>query len=148
MTTQEERAMKMLGVSEEVFKKIQEAFKLFPGLWDDLAFVQMWQSIPDDACSALLKAVEEMEKMEVKHADKLAEKVDEIRKKNIKIDALEMKVRDLCETMIGIYAEDESESVKNAVIDVLGEKEFYATLVEGGYDLNDEDREAIADLLR
>lgn len=148
MNTAEQRAMQMLGTTEEGFKKIQAAFKLFPGLWDDLAFVEMWQSIPDDACSALLKAVEEMEEMEVKHAKKLAEKEEEIRKRSIKIDALEMKVRDLCENMIGIYAEDESESVKNAVIDVLGEREFYATLVEGGYDLIDEDREAIADLLR
>lgn len=148
MNTAEQRAMQMLGVTEEGFKKIQKAHKLFRGLWDDDAFVELWKSIPDDACSALFYAVEEMEKMEVKHAEKLAEKVEEIRKGRIKIDALEMKVRDLCETMIGIYAEDESESVKNAIIDVLGEKEFYATLVEGGYDLNDEDREAIADLLR
>jgi hypothetical protein len=59
-----------------------------------------------------------------------------------------MKMRDFCEKMIGIYAEDESESVKEAIIDNLGENEFYATLVEGGYDLNDDDREAIADLLR
>lgn len=144
MTTQEEIAMKMLGATEEGFRKIQEAFKLFPGLWDDLAFVEMWQSIPDDACSALLKAVDKMEQMEAEILNKNAK----IRERDIIIDSLNMKMRDLCEKMIGIYAEDESESVKEAIIDTLGENEFYATLVEGGYDLNNDDREAIANLLR
>lgn len=137
MNTAEQRAMQMLGITEEGFKKIQEAHKLFSGLWDDDAFIEMWKSIPDEACTALFNAVERLEKAEARRKER-----------DIIIDKLHMQLRNLCETMIGIYAEDESESVKNAVIDELGEKEFYATLVEGGYDLNDEDREAIADLLR
>ena len=144
MNTAEQRAMQMLGVSEETFEKIQEAFKLFPGPWDEELEVAMWQSIPDDACSALLRAVEKMKQMEAMILNKNAK----IREKDIIIDSLEMKRRDFCEKMIGIYAEDESKSLKEAIIDTLGENEFYATLVEGGYDLDDDDREAIADLLR
>ena len=63
MNTAEQKAMQMLGVTEEVFKKIQEAHKLFRGLWDDDAFVELWKSIPDDACSALFYAVEVIEKI-------------------------------------------------------------------------------------
>ena len=137
MTTEEIRAMKMLNTTEEGFRKIQAAHKLFSGLWDDEAFVEMWNSIPDEAYSALFNAVERLEKADAR-----------IKEHRIIIDRLEMTQRDLCEKMIGIYAEDESESVKEAVIDVLGENEFYATLVEGGYDLSCDDREAIADLLR
>lgn len=129
--------MQMLGTTEEGFRKIQEAHKLFSGLWDDDAFIEIWKSIPDEACTALFNAVERLEKADARRKEM-----------SIIIDSLEMKNRDLCEKMIAIYAEDESESVKEAVMDVMGEKEFYATLVEGGYDLNADDREAIADLLR
>ena len=62
MNTAEQRAMQMLGTTEEGFKKIQEAHKLFRGLWDDDAFVELWKSIPDDACSALFYAVEVIDK--------------------------------------------------------------------------------------
>ena len=137
MTTQEQRAMKMLGTTEEGFRKIQEAHKLFSGLWDDDAFIELWKSIPDEACTALFNAVERLEKADARRKEM-----------SIIIDKLEMANRDFCEKMIAIYAEDESESVKEAVMGVMGEKEFYATLVEGGYDLNADDREAIADLLR
>lgn len=129
--------MKMLGTTEEGFRKIQEAHKLFSGLWDDDAFIELWKSIPDEACTALFNAVERLEKADARRKEM-----------SIIIDKLEMANRDFCEKMIAIYAEDESESVKEAVMGVMGEKEFYATLVEGGYDLNADDREAIADLLR
>jgi predicted transcriptional regulator len=137
MTTQEQRAMQMLGTTEEGFRKIQEAHKLFRGLWDDDSFIELWKSIPDEACEALFNAVERLEKAEARRKER-----------DIIIDKLHMQQRDLCDKLIGIYAEDESEDVKEAVIGVLGENEFYATLVEGGYDLNADDREAIADLLR
>lgn len=141
MTTQEERAMKMLGVSEEVFKKIQEAFKLFPGLWDDLAFVEMWQSIPDDACSALLNAVDKIASSE----DSLKEV---IRKQNGVITELHTKLDKCAERLVHEYAENGSETTKEVGIKAVGENEFYAMLLEGGYDLNECDREDIAHLLR
>ena len=137
MTTQEERAMKMLGATEEGFKKIQEAFKLFPGLWDDLAFVEMWQSIPDDACSALFTAV-----------DKIAMLNAAIVNQNGTITELNRKL-DLCaERLVHEYAENGSETTKEVGIKAVGENEFYAMLLEGGYDINEEDREDIAALLR
>lgn len=129
--------MQMLGTTEEGFRKIQAAHELFSGLWDDDAFIETWKSIPDEACTALFNAVERLEKADARRKEM-----------SIIINRLEMTNRDLCEKLIAIYAEDESESVKEAVMNVMGEKEFYATLVEGGYDLNADDREAIADLLR
>lgn len=137
MTTQEERAMKMLGATEEGFRKIQEAFKLFPGLWDDLAFVEMWQSIPDDACSALFTAV-----------DKIAVLNAAIVKQNDTITEMNRKLNLCAERLVHEYAENGSETTKEVGIKVVGENEFYAMLLEGGYDLNEEDREDIAALLR
>lgn len=131
----------MLGVSEEVFKKIQEAFKLFPGLWDDLAFVEMWQSIPDDACSALLNAVDKIASSE----DSLKEV---IRKQNGVITELHTKLAKCAERLVYEYAENGSETTKEVGIKAVGENEFYAMLLEGGYDLNEYDREDIANLLR
>ena len=49
MTQEEIKAMKKLEVTEGAFKKIQEAHKLFPRFLADDAFIEMWQSIPDDA---------------------------------------------------------------------------------------------------
>lgn len=137
MTTQEERAMKMLGATEEGFRKIQEAFKLFPGLWDDLAFVEMWQSIPDDACSALFTAV-----------DKIAVLNAAIVKQNDTITEMNRKLNLCAERLVHEYAENGSETTKEVGIKVVGENEFYAMLLEGGHDLNEEDREDIAALLR
>jgi hypothetical protein len=137
MSTSEQRAMQMLGVTEEAFKKIQEAFKLFPGLWDDLSFVEMWQSIPDDACSALLEAVEV-----------IARKDEEARAKDRRIDQLQQTIHSCAERLVHEYAENGSETTKEVGIEAVGEREFYAMLLEGGYDLNEYDREDIANLLR
>ena len=137
MNTAEQRAMQMLGTTEEGFKKIQEAFKLFPGLWDDLAFVQMWQSIPDDACSALLEAVEV-----------IARKDEEAREKDRRIYQLQQIIHTCADRLVHEYAENGSETTKEVGIKAVGENEFYAMLLEGGYDLNEYDREDIANLLR
>jgi hypothetical protein len=137
MNTAEQRAMKMLGVSEEVFEKIQEAHKLFPGLWDDDAFIEMWQSIPDDACSALFKAVEVIEK-----------KDEEARAKDRRITQLQHTIHTCADRLVYEYAENGSETTKEVGIEAVGENEFYAMLLEGGYDLNEYDREDIAHLLR
>jgi hypothetical protein len=137
MTTQEQRAMKMLGVSEEVFEKIQEAHKLFRGLWDDDAFVELWKSIPDDACSALFYAVEVIEK-----------KDEEARAKDRRIDQLQQTIHSCVDRLVYEYAENGSETTKEVGIEAVGEREFYAMLLEGGYDLNEYDREDIANLLR
>lgn len=137
MTTQEERAMKMLGATEEEFRKIQEAFKLFPGLWDDLAFVEMWQSIPDDACSALLEAVEV-----------IAKKDEKAREMDRRIVQLQQTIHTCVNRLVYEYAENGSETTKEVGIKAVGENEFYAMLLEGGYDLNEYDREDIANLLR
>ena len=148
MTLEEIRAMKKLEVTEEGFRRIQEAHKLFVGLWDDDSFIELWKSIPDDACSALFNAVDKLDDIEQKKEEEVKRMADVVRAKDIKIDTLETKVRDLAEKLIAIYAEEGEDSVKDAAIDALGENEFYATLVEGGYDLNYDDREAIAKLLR
>lgn len=137
MSTSEQRAMQMLGVTEEAFKKIQEAFKLFPGLWDDLAFIEMWQSIPDDACSALLEAVEV-----------IARKDEEAREKDRRIYQLQQTIHTCAGRLVHEYAENGSEATKEVGIAAVGEREFFALLLEGGYDLNEYDREDIASLLR
>lgn len=137
MNTAEQRAMQMLGVSEEVFEKIQEAHKLFRGLWDDDAFVELWKSIPDDACSALFYAVEVIEK-----------KDEEARAKDRRIDQLQQTIHSCVDRLVYEYAENGSETTKEVGIEAVGENEFYAMLLEGGYDLNESDREDIANLLR
>ena len=137
MNTAEQRAMQMLGVSEEVFKKIQEAHKLFRGLWDDDAFVELWKSIPDDACSALFYAVEVIEK-----------KDEEARAKGKRIDQLQQTIHTCVDRLVYEYAENGSETTKEVGIKAVGDREFYATLIKGDYDLNEYDREDIAELLR
>lgn len=137
MNTAEQKAMQMLGVTEEVFKKIQEAHKLFRGLWDDDAFVELWKSIPDDACSALFYAVEVIEK-----------KDEEARAKDRRIDQLQQTIHSCVERLVHEYAENGSDTTKEVGIEAVGEREFYAMLLEGGYDLNEYDREDIAALLR
>ena len=141
MTQEEIKAMKKLEVTEGAFKKIQEAHKLFSGLWDDDAFIEMWQSIPDDACSALLNAVDKIASLE----DSLKEV---IRKQNGVITELHMKLDKCAERLVYEYVENGSETTKEVGIKAVGENEFYAMLLEGGYDLNEEDREDIAALLR
>lgn len=137
MNTAEQRAMQMLGVTEEGFKKIQEAHKLFRGLWDDDVFVELWKSIPDDACSALFYAVEIIEK-----------KDEEARAKDRRIDQLQQTIHSCVDRLVYEYAENGSETTKEVGIEAVGENEFYAMLLEGGYDLNEYDREDIANLLR
>lgn len=137
MNTAEQRAMKMLGTNEETFKKIQEAQKLFPGLWDDDTFIEMWQSIPDDACCALFTAV-----------DKIAVLNAAIVNQNGTITEMNRKL-DLCaKRLVHEYAENGSEATKDTGIMAVGYREFYAMLIEGDYDLNEYDREDIAELLR
>lgn len=137
MNTAEKRAMQMLGVSEEVFGKIQEAHKLFRGLWDDDAFIELWQSIPDDACSALFNAVERLEKAEATILELKA-----------KIDRMQQSIRTMGERLVHEYAENGSDTTKEVAIKHLGESEFFVELLTGGYDLTEEDREDIAELLR
>ena len=137
MNTAEQRAMQMLGTTEEGFKKIQEAHKLFRGLWDDDAFVELWKSIPDDACSALFYAVEVIEK-----------KDEEARAKDGRITQLQHTIHTCANRLVHEYAENGSETTKEVGIEAVGENEFYAMLLEGGYDLNEYDREDIAHLLR
>jgi hypothetical protein len=137
MSTAEQRAMQMLGVTEEVFEKIQEAHKLFRGLWDDDAFVELWKSIPDDACSALFYAVEV-----------IARKDEEARETGRKIYQLHQTIHTCADRLVHEYAENGSEATKEVGIAAVGEREFFALLLEGGYDLNEYDREDIASLLR
>lgn len=137
MNTAEQRAMQMLGTTEEGFKKIQEAHKLFRGLWDDDAFVELWKSIPDDACSALFYAVSVIDK-----------KDEEARAKGRRIDQLQQTIHTCVDRLVYEYAENGSETTKEVGIKAVGDREFYAMLIEGDYDLNEYDREDIAELLR
>ena len=137
MNTAEQRAMQMLGVTVETFKKIQEAHKLFRGLWDDDAFVELWKSIPDDACSALFYAVEVIDK-----------KDEEASAKDRRIYQLQQIIHTCADRLVHEYAENGSDTTKEVGIKAVGENEFYAMLLEGGYDLNEYDREDIAHLLR
>lgn len=136
MNTAEQRAMQMLGVTEEVFEKIQEAHKLFRGLWDDDAFVELWKSIPDDACSALFYAVEV-----------IAKKDEDARAKDRRIDQLQMKIQDMGNRLVYEYAENGNATTKEVAIEGMGEGMFYRELLTEGYDLTEEDREEIADLI-
>lgn len=130
MTTEEIRAMKMLNTTEEGFRKIQEAHKLFTGLWDDDAFIELWNSLPGDACEALFTAVD---------------RINERAKRIVQLQA----VIDRCaERLVHEYAENGNATTKEVGIKAVGENEFYARLVEGGYDLNEYDREDIANILR
>lgn len=137
MTTEEIRAMKMLNTTEEGFRKIQEAHKLFAGLWDDDAFIELWNSIPGDACTALFRAVDKITALE--------EKLSESTKKIAQLLAV---IHNCAERLVHEYAENGNETTKEVGIKAVGENEFYAMLVEGGYDLNEYDREDIANILR
>lgn len=137
MTTEEIRAMKMLNTTEEGFRRIQEAHKLFRGLWDDDSFIELWKSIPDEACEALFYAVERLEK-----------KDEEARAKDRRIDQLQQTIHNCVDRLVYEYAENGSEDTKEVGIEAVGENEFYAMLLEGGYDLNEYDREDIAAILR
>lgn len=137
MTTAEIRAAQMLNVTEEGLRKIQEAHKLFPGLWDDEAFIELWKALPDEVCSALFTAVEKIEEADEKYA-----------KKSSEVYRLQKTIHDCAERLVFEYAEDNNETTKDVAINAVGEKEFYAMLIEGGYDLNEYDREDIAALLR
>lgn len=137
MNTAEQRAMQMLGTTEEGFKKIQEAHKLFRGLWDDDSFIELWKSIPGEACEALFYAVERLEK-----------KDEEARAKDRRIDQLQQTIHTCANRLVYEYAENGSETTKEVGIKAVGENEFYAMLIEGDYDLNEYDREDIAELLR
>lgn len=137
MTQEEIRAMKMLNTTEEGFRKIQEAHKLFRGLWDDDSFIELWQSIPDEACEALFYAVERLEQKE-----------DEARAKDRRITQLHQTIHTCVGRLVHEYAENGSETTKEVGIKAVGENEFYAMLLEGGYDLTEQDREDIASILR
>lgn len=126
MTAAEIRAAEMLNVTEEGLKKIQEAHKLFPGLWDDEAFIELWNALPDEVCSALFNAV-----------DKIATAEEKLTKKSIEMGRLQHTIHECAERLVFEYAEDSNETTKEVAINAVGEKEFYAMLIEGGYDLNE-----------
>lgn len=75
---------------------------------------------------------------------------EEIRIKELEaqVVALKVKVHMCAQRLVHEYAENGSESTKEVGIKAVGEREFYAMLLEGGYDLNEYDREDIANLLR
>lgn len=144
MTQEEIRAMKMLNTTEEGFRRIQEAHKLFVGLWDDDSFIELWKSIPDDACTALFKAVDV-----IKGKEQEVERVAEVvRAKDKMIVQLQETIHRCAQRLVHEYAENGSETTKEVGIEAVGEREFYAMLLEGGYDLNEYDRDDIATLLR
>ena len=137
MTTAETRAAQQLEVTEEGLRKIQEVHKLFIGLWDDEAFIELWKSIPDDACSALINAAERLEKAVATTLELKA-----------KIDRMQQSIRAMGERLVYEYAENGSDTTKEIAIKHLGENEFFIELLTGGYDLTEEDREDIAELLK
>lgn len=67
---------------------------------------------------------------------------------NRRIEQLQIMIHNCAERLVHEYAENGNETTKEVGIKAVGENEFYARLVEGGYDLNEYDREDIANILR
>ena len=137
MITEERRAMEMLNTNEEGLRRIQAAHKLFSGLWDDEAFIDTWKATPDESCGALINAAERLEKADATCLELKA-----------RIDRMQQSIREMGERLVYEYAENGSETTKEIAIRGLGESEFFIALLTGGYDLTEEDREDIADLLK
>lgn len=75
---------------------------------------------------------------------------EEIRIKELQAEVaiLKTKVHACAERLVHEYAENGSDTTKEVGIEAVGEREFYAMLLDGGYDLNEYDREDIVTLLR
>lgn len=65
-----------------------------------------------------------------------------------KIRQMNDKISDTADVLIDTYATYSEASARKAAIDLIGEKEFITRMVEGGYDLQKEDRDLIVSLLR
>ena len=130
MTTAETRAAQQLGVTEEGLRKIQAAHKLFSGLWDDDAFIDMWKSIPDEACSALIAAAEKLEKAEEK------------------ITALTQSQKRLVAQMAAEYYENGTTMTRDVAINEVGPHAFYCALVRCIDEIDAEDTIALIKLIK
>lgn len=71
-----------------------------------------------------------------------------IKKLQDKVVVMQCKLQMCAKRLVHEYAENGSETTKEVGINAVGENEFYAMLLEGGYDLNEYDREDIAAILR
>lgn len=130
MTTAETRAAQQLGTTEEGLKRIQAAHKLFSGLWDDDAFIELWKSIPDDACSALIAAAEKLEKAEER------------------IAALTQSQTRLVAQMAAEYYENGTTKTRDVAIKEVGPHAFYCALVRCIDEIDAEDTIAIIKLIK
>jgi hypothetical protein len=79
---------------------------------------------------------------------KVANMAEVARAKDVVIENLRRTLHTCAERLVHEYAENGSETTKDVGINAVGANEFYAMLLEGGYDLNEYDREDIAALLR
>lgn len=78
----------------------------------------------------------------------MTQEINKIKELEAQVVALRNKVHKCVNVLVRDYAENGSEAAKDVGIIAVGEREFYALLLEGGYDLNEYDREDIATLLR
>lgn len=78
----------------------------------------------------------------------MTQEINKIKELEAQVVALRIKVHKCVTVLVHDYAENGSETAKDVGIFAVGEREFYALLLEGGYDLNEYDREDIATLLR
>lgn len=129
MNAQEFNQFTKLNVSEEKYKEIEKAYMLFPNL-SKSSFCTMWMTMTDIEREETIMAGE----MKVRQERKIAK--------------MQKDIEMLARQMVSDYSEFENEETKKAVMRVIGEREFYALLVEMEGDLYKDDRVALAALLR
>lgn len=82
----------------------------------------------------------------------MTELINELREQLKQKDAINARQKAIiarcAQRLVHEYAENGSATTQEVAINAVGEREFYALLLEGGYDLNANDREDIVSLLR
>lgn len=140
MTVFEFNELTKLNVTEDVYTRIEKAYYLFPNL-SKAGFCTLWLTLTDVEREELILAQETIEAKEREFKEKVSQKNSEILR-------LQRTIHDCAERLAYEYAENDSEGTKEVAINAIGEAEFYAVMLENGYDLNEYDRDDIANLLR
>lgn len=141
MTVIEFNELTKLNVGVDEYSRIEKAYMLFPNL-SKVAFCTMWMTLTDAERKDMILA-QETHEAEVKALK------EQIAKKDREISRLKDDVVVKCAKRLAHeYAENGSEETREVGMEAVGTREFYALLLEGGYDLNEEDREDIAYILR
>lgn len=141
MTIIEFNELTKLNVGVDAFTRIEKAYMLFPNL-SKVAFCTMWMTLTDAERNDMILA-QETHEAEVKALK------EQIAQKDKEISHLRDNVVQKCaKRLVCEYAENGNDETMEIGIEAVGRREFYALLIEGGYDLNEYDREDIVSILR